>query len=99
MKAVIQRVKSAEVRIASQKHAEIRQGLLILLGIEHQDCVEDVEWLAAKISKLRVFNDENHVMNLSVSDIKGECLLVSQFTLHATSKKVNRPSYIRATPQ
>ena len=66
MKAVIQRVKSAEVRIASQKHAEIRQGLLILLGIEHQDCVEDVERLASKISKLRVFNDENHVMNLPI---------------------------------
>ena len=98
MKAVIQRVKSAEVRIASQKHAEIRQGLLILLGIEHQDCVEDTEWLAAKISKLRVFNDENHVMNLSVSDIKGECLVVSQFTLHASTKKGNRTSYIRAAP-
>ncbi len=98
MKAVIQRVQNAEVTIALKKHAEIRQGLLILLGIEHQDCTQDVEWLATKISNLRIFNDKNNRMNLSLSDIKGECLVVSQFTLHASTKKGNRPSYIRAAP-
>ncbi len=96
MRVVVQRVKQASVQINQQTHASIGQGLLILLGIEHTDEQADIDWLISKIVKLRIFNDEQDKMNLSVQDIKGECLIVSQFTLHALVKKGNRPSYIRA---
>lgn len=96
MRVVIQRVKQAAVHINKQLHASIEQGLLIFLGIEHTDEEGDINWLVSKIVKLRIFNDEQGIMNLSVQDIKGECLLVSQFTLHASTKKGNRPSYIKA---
>ncbi|HJT82064.1 MAG TPA: D-aminoacyl-tRNA deacylase [Chthoniobacterales bacterium] len=96
MRAVIQRVSRASVTIEQREHAAIGAGLLILVGIEEADGQDDVEWLAARVSRLRVFNDENGVMNLSVQDINGELLVVSQFTLHASTRKGNRPSYIRA---
>jgi len=96
MRAVIQRVSNAFVEINQSKCAEIGSGLLILLGIEESDNQEDIEWLSAKISKLRIFNDENEVMNKSIIDIDGEIIVVSQFTLHASTKKGNRPSYIYA---
>ena len=96
MRAVIQKVKNASVKINGEKISEIKNGLLILLGIEDTDIQEDIEWLSAKISNLRIFNDENSVMNLSVKDVNGEILIVSQFTLHASTKKGNRPSYIHA---
>ncbi|MDD3036003.1 MAG: D-aminoacyl-tRNA deacylase [Candidatus Saccharimonadaceae bacterium] len=98
MRAVVQRVKQASVRINHQTHAEIRQGLLILLGIESKDSLEDVQWLAAKIIHLRIFNDAQGVMNLSAEEINGQCLVVSQFTLHASTKKGKRPSYVKAAP-
>ena len=96
MRAVIQRVSSASVSINNIKKSEIGEGLLILLGIENADMQEDIDWLTGKISRLRIFNDENDVMNLSVKDIDGEAIVVSQFTLHASTKKGNRPSYIHA---
>jgi len=96
MRIVIQRVSSASVAIEGEVKAAIRHGLLIFLGIEEDDTGEDVEWLCGKISKLRIFDDKQGVMNLSVTDVMGEILLVSQFTLHASTKKGNRPSYIRA---
>lgn len=96
MRALIQRVSRASVSIEGQLHSKIKEGILILLGIEEADNTEDISWLAAKISKLRIFEDENDVMNLSVKDISGEILVISQFTLHASTKKGNRPSYIRA---
>ena len=96
MRAVIQRVKEASVSIRGSVTGKINQGLLILLGIEESDTAEDVNWLAGKISRLRVFNDAQEVMNLSICDIDGEILVVSQFTLHASTRKGNRPSYIRA---
>jgi D-tyrosyl-tRNA(Tyr) deacylase len=96
MRTVVQRVSEASVKIDGMVKAAIGKGLLILLGIEESDSDEDVEWLCKKISSLRIFNDENEVMNLSVMDIGGEILLISQFTLHASVKKGNRPSYIRA---
>jgi D-tyrosyl-tRNA(Tyr) deacylase len=96
MRAVIQRVSRASVKTPDAYYKEISQGLLILLGIEEDDTSEDVEWLAGKVCKLRVFNDEAGVMNLSVIDARGEILVVSQFTLHASTRKGNRPSYIRA---
>ncbi len=96
MRVVIQRVKNASVTVQEKKIAKIRQGLLILLGIEAIDTKEDINWLVSKIIKLRIFNDEEGVMNLSVKDINGEILVVSQFTLHASTKKGNRPSYIKA---
>ncbi len=96
MRAVIQRVKKASVTINKELKSEINYGLLILLGVEDADNQEDVEWLAGKISKMRIFDDEHGVMNLSVMDINGDILVVSQFTLHASTKKGNRPSYIRA---
>ena len=96
MRVVIQRVQEASVSIDGQVHAHTGKGLLILLGIEETDEEEDVRWLSAKIPKLRIFNDEAGVMNLSLEDIQGEVLLVSQFTLHAGTRKGNRPSYIRA---
>lgn len=98
MRAVVQRVKQASVHINHQIHAETGQGLLILLGIEGKDSLEDVQWLAAKIIHLRIFNDAQGVMNLSAEEIKGQCLVVSQFTLHASTKKGKRPSYIKAAP-
>lgn len=96
MRAVIQRVSEASVTIDRKVHGEIKRGLLVLLGIEETDTEGDVEWLCNKMFNLRIFNDENDVMNLSLAQIDGELLLISQFTLHASTKKGNRPSYIRA---
>jgi D-tyrosyl-tRNA(Tyr) deacylase len=96
MRAVIQRVSSASVVIAGQTKASIQTGLLVLLGIEEADTAEDIEWLSGKIARLRVFNDEQAVMNRSVLEAGGQVVVVSQFTLHASTKKGNRPSYIRA---
>lgn len=93
---MIQRTAHASVTIDNRLKAAIRQGLLILVGIEESDGNEDIEWLCKKIVNLRIFDDENGVMNRSVIDIGGEILVVSQFTLHASTKKGNRPSYIRA---
>jgi D-aminoacyl-tRNA deacylase len=97
MKAVIQRVSKASVTIDGTIKSSIAQGLLILLGIEDADTEEDIEWLSSKIVNLRIFNDESGVMNISVKDAGGDILLVSQFTLHASTKKGNRPSYIKAS--
>ena len=96
MKTVIQRVSSASVTIDAKIVAEIRTGLLVLIGIEDADNQEDINWLCQKIANLRIFGDENDVMNLSVKDIDGEIIVVSQFTLQASTKKGNRPSYIKA---
>lgn len=96
MRAVLQRVSKASVTIDGQVVSSIEDGLLVLLGIEDADGQEDVEWLANKMVNLRIFNDENNVMNRSVVDIDGEIIVVSQFTLHAQTKKGNRPSYIKA---
>ncbi|WP_315046968.1 D-aminoacyl-tRNA deacylase [Capnocytophaga sputigena] len=96
MRVVIQKVTHASVDIEKQTVASINKGLLVLVGIEDNDTDEDIVWLSAKIVNLRVFEDENDVMNLSVKDVDGEVLVVSQFTLHAATKKGNRPSYIRA---
>lgn len=96
MRAVIQRVSKAFVNIRGNKTAEISQGLLILLGIEEADSSEDIKWLSAKIARLRIFNDKNGVMNKSVMEVEGEIIVVSQFTLYASTKKGNRPSYIYA---
>ena len=96
MKVVIQRVSEASVTIDSQIVAQINQGLLILVGIEETDTLEDCNWLVSKIVYLRIFEDANKVMNLSVKDCEGEIIVVSQFTLHALTKKGNRPSYIKA---
>ncbi len=96
MKAVIQRVSSASVTIDSKIVAEIQKGLLVLVGIEDADTAEDTNWLCQKIANIRIFGDENDVMNLSVQDIDGEIIVVSQFTLQASTKKGNRPSYIKA---
>ena len=97
MRAVIQKVTRASLSIDSEVYSQIGEGLMILLGIEDSDTKEDIEWLADKIRKLRIFEDENGVMNLSVEDVKGEMMIVSQFTLHASTKKGNRPTYIRAS--
>ena len=96
MKIVIQRVSEASVTIDSKIVAQIHQGLLVLVGIEDEDTSEDSNWLVSKIVNLRIFPDKNEVMNLSVKDIDGEIIVVSQFTLHAATKKGNRPSYIKA---
>ena len=96
MRAVIQRVSEASVVIGKQKVADINQGLLIFLGIEIEDTKEDAIWLANKIGQLRIFQDEDEVMNKSITDMDGEIIVVSQFTLHAKTKKGNRPSYIKA---
>ncbi|MBO6828306.1 D-aminoacyl-tRNA deacylase [Allomuricauda sp.] len=96
MRAVLQRVSKASVTVDGQVVSSIGDGLLVLLGIEDADGQEDVEWLAHKMVNLRIFNDENNVMNQSVVDIDGEIIVVSQFTLHAQTKKGNRPSYIKA---
>jgi D-tyrosyl-tRNA(Tyr) deacylase len=97
MRAVIQRVSHASVIISDKLHSAIGKGLLVLLGVEEADTQEDVEWLSTKIVNMRIFNDEAGVMNRSVFDENGEILLISQFTLHASTKKGNRPSYIRAS--
>lgn len=97
MKAVIQRVSQASVTINEKKVSGISKGLLVLVGIEDADSQEDIQWLSAKIVNLRIFGDENDVMNLSVKDIDGDIILVSQFTLQASTKKGNRPSYIKAS--
>ena len=96
MKVVIQRVTSASVTIDSKIVADIKKGLLVLVGIEDADKQEDINWLCQKIANLRIFGDENEVMNLSVKDINGDIIVVSQFTLQALTKKGNRPSYIKA---
>ena len=96
MKAVLQRVTQASVTIDSKKVANIQNGLLILLGIVADDTQVDINWLAKKVANLRIFNDENDVMNQSVIAIDGEVIVVSQFTLHAATKKGNRPSYLKA---
>jgi len=97
MRAVIQRVTKASVTVKEKIMGEIKKGLVVLLGIEDADNDEDIEWLSSKIVNLRIFDDANGVMNISVKDIDGDILLVSQFTLHASTKKGNRPSYIRAS--
>ena len=97
MRAVIQRVTHAKVHIDGKLKSSIGEGLLVLLGVEDSDEDEDLQWLSNKIVSLRIFNDENGVMNISLKETKGDILLVSQFTLHASTKKGNRPSYIRAS--
>lgn len=97
MKAVIQRVNRSSVTIDGEVHASIGQGLMVLLGIEDADTAEDIEWLSGKIVNLRIFDDAEGVMNESVKDKKGDILLISQFTLHGSTKKGNRPSYIKAS--
>ena len=96
MKAVIQRVKHASVTVNGIKISEIKHGILLLLGVAENDSQEDINWLSKKIANLRVFNDENGVMNTSLIDVNGEAIVVSQFTLQASTKKGNRPSYLRA---
>ena len=96
MRVVIQKVTQASVSIENQIVASIDKGLLVLVGIEDGDTNEDIAWLSSKIVNLRVFDDDNRVMNLSVKEVGGEVLIVSQFTLHASTKKGNRPSYIKA---
>ncbi|HBC77405.1 MAG TPA: D-tyrosyl-tRNA(Tyr) deacylase [Bacteroidales bacterium] len=96
MRTVIQRVSRASVSINKQKRSEIGSGILVLLGIEESDDQTDIDWLSGKIVQLRIFNDSNEVMNLSVLDTNGSIMVISQFTLHARTKKGNRPSYIRA---
>ena len=96
MRIVIQRVSEASVEIEQKIVARINQGLLVLVGVEEEDTFEDSNWLVSKIVNLRIFPDENDVMNLSIKDVNGEIIVVSQFTLHALTKKGNRPSYIKA---
>ncbi|HMK26257.1 MAG TPA: D-aminoacyl-tRNA deacylase [Chitinophagaceae bacterium] len=97
MRAVIQRVTRAHVTIEGKVHASIDEGLLVLLGIEDADTGEDIEWLSGKIVNLRIFNDKDGVMNISIKEMGGDILLISQFTLHASTRKGNRPSYIKAS--
>lgn len=97
MRAVIQRVSKASVTVDGKITGQIKTGLLVLLGIEDADDDEDIKWLSAKILNLRIFNDDNGVMNKSVIEVDGDVLLVSQFTLHASTKKGNRPGYIKAS--
>ena len=96
MRVVVQRVTRASVKIEGRIKDSIQKGVLVFLGIENEDSEEDIEWLCNKIVNLRIFNDENGVMNISLRDINGEVLVISQFTLHASTKKGNRPSYIKA---
>jgi len=97
MRIIIQRVSEASVKVEGEIISAIKNGMLVLVGIEDSDSEDDIEWLTTKIVQLRIFDDENGVMNLSVKDVNGEILIVSQFTLHASTKKGNRPSYIRAS--
>lgn len=97
MRIVIQRVSEALVKVEGEIISAIKNGMLVLVGIEDSDSQDDIDWLTTKILQLRIFDDENGVMNLSVKDVNGEILVVSQFTLHASTKKGNRPSYIRAS--
>ena len=97
MRAVIQRVSKASITIDNEIYSQIKNGLLVLVSIEDADTAEDSEWLSGKIVNLRVFNDDNGVMNVSVKESNGDILVVSQFTLHASTKKGNRPSYIKAS--
>src|SRR6188768_2878507 len=97
MRAVVQRVTHASVTIDGKIHASIEDGLLVLLGIEEADTMEDIEWLSGKIVDLRIFNDSGGVMNIPIKEIDGDILLISQFTLHASTRKGNRPSYIKAS--
>jgi len=97
MRVVLQRVSQASVTVDSKIVADIQKGLLVLVGIEDADTGEDIDWLVGKIIKMRIFGDENDVMNCSVEDIDGDIIVVSQFTLHASTKKGNRPSYIKAS--
>lgn len=96
MRAVVQRVSEASVTVNGKLHEEINNGLLVLLGIEHEDNMEDCDYLSAKIAGMRIFPDNERKMNLSITDIDGEILVISQFTLHALTKKGNRPSFIKA---
>lgn len=98
MRAVVQKVSDAHITINHNTQKEMGIGLVILLGIESTDGPEDIEWLSGKISRLRIFHDEDGVMNLSVMDVNGSVMIVSQFTLHASTRKGNRPSYIKAAP-
>ncbi|MCG9794203.1 D-aminoacyl-tRNA deacylase [Flavobacterium algicola] len=97
MKVVIQRTSEAAVTVESKVVASIGKGLLVLVGIEDSDGQEDIDWLVSKIIKMRIFEDENQIMNCSVQEVNGDILVVSQFTLHAATKKGNRPSYIKAS--
>ena len=97
MKAVIQRVTKASVTIEGKINGQIGNGLLVLMGIEDADTDDDIDWLSSKIVNLRIFNDDKGVMNISVKDLAGDILLISQFTLHASTKKGNRPSYVKAS--
>jgi D-aminoacyl-tRNA deacylase len=97
MRVIVQRVIKASVTIEGKIKSSINNGLLVLAGFEDTDTIEDIDWLSKKIIQLRIFNDQQGVMNLSIQDVKGDLLLVSQFTLHASTKKGNRPSYIRAS--
>jgi len=96
MRVVVQRVSKARVTVEGKKVSEIKNGLLILLGIENSDNQDDILWLSKKIANLRIFNDENGIMNRSLLEVGGQAIVVSQFTLHASTKKGNRPSYIKA---
>ncbi len=96
MRVVLQRVTSASVIVEDKIVGEIQKGVVVLVGIENADSQEDIDWLVGKITQLRIFGDENGVMNLSVEEVNGDVLVVSQFTLHAATKKGNRPSYIKA---
>jgi D-tyrosyl-tRNA(Tyr) deacylase len=97
MRAVVQRVSSASVEVDGSIVGAIGKGMMVLVGVEDADSLEDIQWLSSKLIQLRIFNDEAGVMNVSLKDIEGELLLVSQFTLHASTKKGNRPSYIKAS--
>lgn len=99
MRLLIQRVTSAVCHIGGEAHSSIGEGLMVLVGIGHDDSKEDIEWLAAKLVAMRIFDDEAGVMNRSVKDVEGEVMVVSQFTLHASTKKGNRPSWIKAAPE
>ena len=96
MRAVVQRVSKASVTIKEEVVSKIEGGLLVLLGVENEDTIEDIEWLSRKITNLRIFNDDEGVMNKSLKDVGGDAIVVSQFTLHASTKKGNRPSYLKA---
>ena len=96
MRIVLQRVSSASVTVSEKIVGEIQKGLLVLVGIEDADTQEDIDWLVTKITQIRIFGDANEIMNLSVEEVNGDVLVVSQFTLHAATKKGNRPSYIKA---